>query len=146
MPFSIQSEQRIDRYVVFLVDLFIYCKGDPLDIRVFEATNWVFDDDTQQNDDNTILAVIKPGVGVSRQYMHGHSGRDEHKIGIIRRFDFSSKLQRMSVITKNMHTSELKTHIKGSPEKIRQLCAPESIPEDFDQILKKYAEVLAYNS
>ena len=68
-------------------------------------------------------------------------GQQESKIGIIRRFDFSSKLQRMSVAVKDTQTSEFRAHIKGSPEKIKQLCTPESIPQDFDLILKNYATV-----
>ena len=29
---------------------------------------------------------------------------------------------------------------KGSPERIRELCVPESLPGNFDEILEKYTE------
>jgi cation-transporting P-type ATPase 13A2 len=59
---------------------------------------------------------------------------------LIRRFDFSSKLQRMSVIIKDMLSHSYKTYVKGSPEKIRELCTKESLPSNFDEILQIYTE------
>ena len=41
---------------------------------------------------------------------------------LIRRFDFSSLLQRMSVICKNDFDETYKAFVKGSPEKISELC------------------------
>lgn len=64
----------------------------------------------------------------------------EHiKTYIIRRFEFTSKLQRMSVIVKISLEDDLyRMHIKGAPEKIRELCRPDSIPENYSEILSKY--------
>lgn len=45
-----------------------------------------------------------------------------YQIALIRRFDFSSKLQRMSVIAKNMYDDTFRSYVKGSPERIRELC------------------------
>ena len=61
-------------------------------------------------------------------------------IGIYRRFEFASKLQRMSTITKGLNDVNFKLHIKGSPEKIRELCIPSSIPQNFHRVLMKYTE------
>ena len=62
-----------------------------------------------------------------------------NRIDIIRRFDFSSKLQRMSVITSSIE-SNLTAIVKGSPERIRELCLSESIPPNFDEILNTYTQ------
>jgi magnesium-transporting ATPase (P-type) len=41
----------------------------------------------------------------------------------------------MSVIVKNMLDGEFRSYVKGSPERIRELCKAESLPENFDEIL-----------
>jgi cation-transporting ATPase 13A3/4/5 len=63
-------------------------------------------------------------------------------ISIIRRFDFDSKLQRMSVISRNYVDTQIPYHyfIKGSPEKIKELANAHSIPVDFDYQLEEYTQ------
>ena len=51
-----------------------------------------------------------------------------YQLALVRRFDFSSKLQRMSVIVKNFIDQTFKAYVKGSPERIRELCSEESLP------------------
>lgn len=46
----------------------------------------------------------------------------------------------MSVIVKNFMDQSFKTFVKGSPEKIRELCLPETLPRNFDEILELYTE------
>lgn len=59
---------------------------------------------------------------------------------LIRRFDFSSELQRMSVLCRNeVDGGIIKAFVKGSPEKISELCLKETLPADFNQILSRYA-------
>ena len=53
---------------------------------------------------------------------------DHYELCIVRRFDFFPKLQRMSVITKNVNENYYKAFCKGSPEKLRELYLPETIP------------------
>ena len=64
---------------------------------------------------------------------------EHYELGIVRRFDFVPKLQRMSVITKNVNEEYYKIFCKGSPEKLKELCIPETIPADFNDVLNKYA-------
>ena len=59
---------------------------------------------------------------------------------MIRRFDFSSALQRMSVICKNDYDQNYKAFVKGSPEKILELSTKSSIPRDFQDILTMYTQ------
>ena len=51
-------------------------------------------------------------------------------IEILQRFDFESKLQRMSAICKI--GDNIFSFVKGSPEKLVELCIRNTIPEDFD--------------
>ena len=64
--------------------------------------------------------------------------RSHYEIGIIRRFDFTSKLMRMSTLVKNVNEPYFKAFCKGSPEKIKELCKPDTIPTNFNEILSKY--------
>lgn len=58
---------------------------------------------------------------------------------IIRRFEFSSKLQRMSALVKtSLDSGFFRLHIKGAPEKIRELCVEDSIPDNYQETLSKY--------
>ena len=38
----------------------------------------------------------------------------------------------MSVIVKNMVDGEFRAYIKGSPEKVAELCIKSSIPDDYE--------------
>jgi len=70
----------------------------------------------------------------------GGAKDSNYQLALIRRFDFSSKLQRMSVIVKNFLDHSFKTFVKGSPERIRELCSEESLPQNYDEILEIYTE------
>ena len=64
----------------------------------------------------------------------------KYQIALIRRFDFSSKFQRMSVIVRDFLTNSFKAFVKGSPERIMELCVKESIPSNYEEILQIYTE------
>ena len=68
------------------------------------------------------------------------NSQGRYQLALIRRFDFSSKLQRMSVIVKSFLDQSFKTFVKGSPERIRELCRPDTLPTNFDEILEIYTE------
>ena len=63
-----------------------------------------------------------------------------YRSALIRRFDFSSALQRMSVICKNDFDNKYKVFVKGSPEKICELCTPESLPNNFNDVMSSYTK------
>jgi cation-transporting ATPase 13A3/4/5 len=44
----------------------------------------------------------------------------------------------MSVITKQCYTGQYRAFVKGSPEKIKELCRPETLPERFEEVLSQY--------
>jgi cation-transporting P-type ATPase 13A2 len=61
-----------------------------------------------------------------------------YQLALMRRFDFSSKLQRMSVLVKSFLDKSFKAYVKGSPERIIELCKKETLPKNFDEILEIY--------
>ena len=64
----------------------------------------------------------------------------KYKSALIRRFDFSSALQRMSVVCKNQVDNKFKAFVKGSPEMISSLCHRQTLPIDFDEVLMRYTK------
>ncbi len=112
---------------------------------MFDSTRWVLEDNDKQKYDALVLAVVRPptfeitGI-IMEEPEDGQHEQEKKEIGIIRRFEFSSKLQRMSCVVKNLQETGFKVHIKGSPEKIRELCRPETVPANFHHILEKYTE------
>jgi magnesium-transporting ATPase (P-type) len=46
----------------------------------------------------------------------------------------------MSVICKNQIDNVFRIFVKGSPEKICELCDPETIPKNFEEILEQYTK------
>ena len=96
--------------------------GDPLEIKMFQLTGWQLDEGEQQNFSPDVLAQVRPKIDESST-----SGT----VSILRRFDFESKLQRMSVIVHNHEDNSIRVHLKGSPEKVQELCLPHTLPNDF---------------
>ncbi|KAL4462589.1 hypothetical protein ABPG74_000419 [Tetrahymena malaccensis] len=103
--------------------------GDPLEIKMFEATKWILlEENIPQNYEFKMQALVKDTEGLSQ-------------LAIIKRFEFSSKLQRMSSIVKKISNSQqfYRLHVKGSPEKIHELSNPETIPDNYHEVLDFYA-------
>lgn len=120
--------------------------GDPLDIKMFEWSGWIMEDNNENKFDELILAVVKQEQ--EKMPLDFDTMKESlflnnlpNQIGIIRRFDFSSKLQRMSVIVRNLNEENFRLYVKGSPEKMREICKVETIPKEFHEILDFYSKV-----
>ena len=133
--------------------------GDPVDVKMFESSGWTLHENSAEQEEKTshnmISTFVRPGqeedlqtkIQKIKEKQLGPNEIDEidrvmedhYELGIVRRFDFVPKLQRMSVITKNVNENYYKVFCKGSPEKLRELCLPETIPESFNDTLNKYA-------
>nr|XP_033814879.1 probable cation-transporting ATPase 13A4 [Geotrypetes seraphini] len=113
-------------------------QGDPLDLKMFEATNWIMPagvEDSDAKNNNTDLEsapvpMIKPGPKASQGPGQG--------ISILHQFPFSSALQRMSVITQVTGEDLLSVYMKGAPEMVASFCKPETVPPNFSRELEHY--------
>ncbi|NXF89115.1 AT134 ATPase, partial [Eubucco bourcierii] len=107
-------------------------QGDPLDVKMFEATNWVIDDSSghqMEGQEVTHATVVRPGPKASGAPVEG--------ITILHQFPFSSALQRMSVIAQEIG-GEQEVFTKGAPEMVSMLCRAETVPSNFESKLLFY--------
>ncbi|XP_064241762.1 probable cation-transporting ATPase 13A4 [Passer domesticus] len=107
-------------------------QGDPLDVKMFEATNWVIDDSSRHQNEgqgSTHATVVRPGLQATTAPVEG--------ITILHQFPFSSTLQRMSVIAQEIG-GDPQAFIKGAPETVAMLCRAETVPSNFESKLLLY--------
>ncbi|ELK31571.1 Putative cation-transporting ATPase 13A4, partial [Myotis davidii] len=107
-------------------------QGDPLDLKMFEATNWemaISGDNFHIKEVPAHAMVVKPSKTASQVPVEG--------IAILHQFPFSSALQRMTVIVQEMGGDRL-AFMKGAPEKVASFCQPETVPASFVSELQIY--------
>ncbi|XP_019618577.1 PREDICTED: probable cation-transporting ATPase 13A3 isoform X5 [Branchiostoma belcheri] len=116
--------------------------GDPLDLKMFQATKWELEE--PGSEESTKFDMLVPTVVRPPQTMvllHSPDKREHpYEVGILRQFPFSSSLQRMSVMTRTLGSDHMVVYTKGAPEMIIQLCKPHTIPADFYEVLMTYTE------
>lgn len=109
--------------------------GDPLDLRMFEATGWKLVEIGGTENQESCLCTIKPPSSANDKDNYYN---ENSEIKVIKRFEFNPKLQRMSTIIKDPKEGCQRLYVKGSPEVISSICNPETIPEDFAKTLLNY--------
>lgn len=116
--------------------------GDPLDQIMFETTGWDLKEPGEEESRFDMIAptIVSPksstlnGTNVISAEITGQ------EIGIIRQFPFSSRLQRMSVITRRLVAKNFELYTKGSPEMVASLCKQDTVPYNFQEILIKFTK------
>ncbi|NWY49052.1 AT132 ATPase, partial [Sylvia atricapilla] len=123
--------------------------GDPVDIKMLESTGWrleMMEEEEEgelpvfQQFEMKVLAVVKPPPEEEQP----RDRRHQAPVGILRRFPFSSSLQRMSVLVKLPGEASAHAYVKGAPEMVASLCRKETgfltfpVPPDFSQMLRHY--------
>jgi len=103
--------------------------GHPVDVRMFEATNWELTDPIGDQEKYALQTVT--------------DSTKTQRIQILRRFEFEPSLQRMSAIIMPA-AGKVMLCTKGSPEALKALADPSSIPPNFEEILREYAKEGVY--
>lgn len=127
--------------------------GDPLDLKMFEATNWVLEEpDIDDNSKYDVIAptVVRPGPASTFKMPSVPSSNTSGdlpevaacppEVGIVRELPFSSGLQRMSVVTRVLGSTHFDVFCKGAPETIASLSRPDTVPGDFAETLTWYTQ------
>ncbi|XP_063273631.1 polyamine-transporting ATPase 13A2 isoform X3 [Prinia subflava] len=117
--------------------------GDPVDLKMLESTGWRLEMMEEEEEgeppafqqlEMKVLAVVKPPPEEEQPLDRRHQA----PVGILRRFPFSSSLQRMSVLVKLPGEASAHAFVKGAPEMVASLCRKETVPPDFSQMLRHY--------
>ncbi|KAF9882968.1 hypothetical protein FE257_004372 [Aspergillus nanangensis] len=120
--------------------------GDPLDVKMFQFTGWSYEEggshvtEHQASNFDTIMpSIAKPPKhpGFQHNNLHGDS-LDPIELGILRSFEFVSQLRRSSVVIRQFGDNGATIFVKGAPESVRDICRPESLPHDYEDILSQY--------
>uniref|UniRef100_A0A8C2KSI2 ATPase cation transporting 13A2 n=1 Tax=Cyprinus carpio TaxID=7962 RepID=A0A8C2KSI2_CYPCA len=115
--------------------------GDPLELKMIESTGWeLTEPENEMGLDSEfgkhrVLAVMRPPA--PELLSQGNSV--SQPVAIIRRFPFSSSLQRMSVVTVGPGGASPVAFLKGAPEMVASFCRRENLPSHFSPILREYA-------
>ncbi|XP_062505188.1 polyamine-transporting ATPase 13A3-like [Corticium candelabrum] len=117
--------------------------GDPIDLKMFQATGWVIEEHGEESThyQRMIECEIKPrnAIPVTEEMLASNCGTfpsEALSLGVIKRFPFSSNLQRMSVIVSSLPTQKSAIYVKGAPEMIVSLSDKNTVPEMFHDELK----------
>lgn len=106
---------------------------------MFESTGWTLEEpNTGDSNKHDLVAptIVKP----ARNTGFGENTNAPSEIGIMQQYQFSSSLQRMSVIVRVSGSETYKAYTKGSPEMILSLSKPETVPKDILFSLRRYTE------
>lgn len=120
--------------------------GDPLDVKMFEFTNWSYEEGQQgsggdEEEENRGLSpsIARPPAAMSLD-LHNSSSNSQQplELGVLKLFEFVSQLRRMSVIVRTFGQASGDIYVKGAPECMREICRPESFPSDYEEQLSYY--------
>ncbi|KAL4735508.1 hypothetical protein BDV11DRAFT_208448 [Aspergillus similis] len=104
--------------------------GDPLDVKMFQFTGWSFQEGRDQTPDprNLEIETILPSIArPPNSTTHINSGAFN-----------TMNLRRASVVVRQFGDSGATIFVKGAPESVKDICLPESLPSDFEEILSQY--------
>lgn len=112
--------------------------GDPLDFKMFEFTNWEYEEEFKNftNDENFNENLLPENAGISPSVVYPKDDNSK-LLGILRSFEFVSQLRRMSVIIKS-NDGNFQVLTKGAPEVIKDICEPNLFPDNYEELLHYY--------
>ena len=119
--------------------------GDPLDVKMFQFTDWTFEeggnhvsDQTSPKYDTITPSVAKPpasdqqDANVSEhnptwcEHLRPNFVQNPLELGVLRSFEFVSQLRRASVVVRQFGDNGASFFVKGAPESIKDICVPGS--------------------
>lgn len=118
--------------------------GDPLDMIMFEFTNWRYEEGTELQDDSGMEgsamatpAIARPQAGHEYEYA-SENQTNPVELQVLKQFDFVSQLRRASVIVQQAGEEVSTVYVKGAPECMSLICKKESFPSGYEELLGFY--------
>ncbi|KAJ5693339.1 cation-transporting ATPase [Penicillium macrosclerotiorum] len=147
MPFDLEKQRKIVYTMATCHSLRVVddeLLGDPLDVKMFQFTGWSYEEggghpseQISPQFDTIIPSVAKPPIThFGERQSNGPNIPVE--LGVLRNFEFVSQLRRASVVVRQFGDNGVSFFVKGAPESIKEICAPETLPSDYDEYLNYY--------
>ncbi|KAI5790094.1 hypothetical protein EDC01DRAFT_616492 [Geopyxis carbonaria] len=128
--------------------------GDPLDLKMFEYTSWLFEEGESTGNNHTppeagssdcmVSSGLSPSIvrppelGAIFACVDTEQVSSSVELGVLKSFEFDSNLRRTSVIVKKFRASGGDVYLKGAPECMIDICNPSSFPAGFHELLEHY--------
>ncbi|KAJ5953419.1 hypothetical protein N7454_000315 [Penicillium verhagenii] len=118
--------------------------GDPLDVKMFQFTDWSYEEGGGHVSEPTSpkFDTITPSVARPPDTHPGEIQRNGPnlpvELGVLRSFEFVSQLRRASVVVRQFGDNGASFFVKGAPESIKDICVPGTLPSDYDELLNYY--------
>ncbi|WPG97456.1 putative cation-transporting atpase [Acrodontium crateriforme] len=122
--------------------------GDPLDLKMFEFTGWLFEEGPERpaagdedEDQSLTPSVARPPPGMAfdlDEEQDSPNSKRPIELGVLKSFEFVSQLRRASVIVRQFGEKSGDVYVKGAPEAMKDICRPESFPPDYEELLAYY--------
>ena len=140
--------------------------NDQIDLTLFKSTNWSLYEPQPLNDikcnyDSLISTYVKPkqekdlqekldyfnlkNVKQEKQFEEIYEEDTEesilkhhYELGVVRHFHKDIDNSLLTVIVRNVNEEFFKAYSKGSPEHIKKVCKKETIPNNYDEEIKRY--------
>lgn len=122
--------------------------GDPLDLKMFQFTNWQYEEgserpgaseEDEQNSLSPSVARPPPGMEFDIDEDAGSpNSRRPIELGVLKSFEFVSQLRRASVVVRQFGDPSGDVYVKGAPEAMKEICRPDSFPPDYEELLSYY--------
>lgn len=107
--------------------------GNPVDIEMFRSSKWQLKDAPE---DESYVDTLVPPMDLP--------GEIKAPVHVLKRFEFVHARMSMSVAVLDSHNKKVHIFVKGAYEKIRDLCEPDSVPADYDQVTANLAREGCY--
>ena len=124
--------------------------GDPLDLKMFEFTGWLYEEgserstgnNAEEEEDHSLSpSVARPPPGMEFDLDEEQDSPNRTRpieLGVLKSFEFVSQLRRASVVVRQFGSKSGDVFVKGAPEAMKDICRPESFPPDYDELLAYY--------
>ncbi|KAF3479587.1 P-type ATPase [Arthroderma uncinatum] len=118
--------------------------GDPLDVKMFEFTNWSYEEgshntaEVYEDYEHISPSVARSSLNFAPPGDTDLTNDDITELSILRIFEFVSQLRRSSVVVRQPGSDGVDIFVKGAPECMKDICNSKSLPPDFSELLNYY--------
>lgn len=121
--------------------------GHNIDLTIFLATGWEFEEGKYDKYDSPVKFIVKPKGSEMDEDIFDEYGNIKgmislpYEIGVLHTFHFNSRNKRMGVLAKNLQDDSFMFYMKGAPEVVCERCREDTLPSDLGLILGHYTRM-----